>query len=193
MKRSCLLTVIVLMSFCLSAQEEAPAYRHSINVRPLNFFGSRIGANYEYLIAPKHGVVLDARLKFPSAATSGYNVGLSWRNHTKGTMRGFFWGVFANYSLLNSSAEVTSNDTTTEYPFEIKSFKLGANLGKRWMITDFGLNFTLRGGYGYPLLYDFTWTEGNPAEVPEETERLIEGIGKILSGFDAEISIGYAF
>lgn len=184
-------TFVVLTAFNLHAQDND---KHSINIRPLPFLNRTVGINYEYLVAPKHGIVFDTKYRLPGADLSGYSAGLSWRNHTKGGMGSFFWGVFTTYSHVGSEAEVTINDVTTDYPFEINALKVGLNLGKRFLIEDSGFNFTLRGGYGYPILYDFSWTTlGEPDEVPNEVDQLINGVGKILSGFDLELSFGYSF
>ncbi len=78
------------------------------------------------------------------------------------------------------------NDTKTTFGYESPFFLLGANIGTKWQWAN-GVALTLRGGYGIPLLTDFTWTPTDPE--PE----IIKSIVEFFVGLDLEFSVGYSF
>ena len=71
----------------------------------------------------------------------------------------------------------------------MKTTTFGLNIGKRW-VWDSGINVVVRIGYGYAIL-SMTANTNDPNVNNFLSD--IKPILQALAGFDAELSIGYAF
>ena len=66
-------------------------------------------------------------------------------------MNSGFWGIFANYSIVENDVESNDESVKNEYKFSVKSFAIGPDIGFRW-VDKSGINLALRIGYGIPFI-----------------------------------------
>lgn len=183
-----LLTLSLAFAAVIQAQDDSaplPDFRQSLGISPFLFLGG-LGGNYEFLASPRHGLMAEGAYQFAGAASGSYNAGLGYRFHFTPSMESGFLGAFARYGFIHAEAKGEVNDKTTTYKYESPFLLLGANIGTKWQWAN-GVALTLRGGYGFPVYTDFTWTPTDPE--PKFIKTLVE----TLVGLDLEFSVGYSF
>jgi hypothetical protein len=164
--------------------------RSSTNAINVGFVGLQtvsVSLNYEHLFNSKHGLVVGLPLiNTNKGKEMGFSLG--YRHHFKSTMNSGYWGIFANYSEIKSKVEADGY-ALDEYKFKNANFYIGPNIGRRWIFEP-GINLAIRVGYGISLGRNFEWID-----IPEDDDMKdsTESIMKIISSFDAELSIGYCF
>ena len=153
----------------------------ALQIDVAGFFEGAITLNYEYLLFHQHGIVLEGSYYSGWGWDShGENAELAYRWHWARRMNSGFLGAFINYGKNHGNERDIWGDTSVSYTQ--KSITVGPDIGKRW-ITPWGLSVVGRIGYGY------TWSKfNNPAPDQRTINRL-----RWASGFDSELSVGYAF
>ncbi len=145
------------------------------------FLGT-LSLNYEYLINHEHGLVVGGSYYpgYSDGDSHGENLELEYRWHWSKSMSSGFVGAFVNGGRIHGGTTGVFEESDTGYAQT--SVTVGPDLGRRW-VTPWGLSLVGRVGYGY------TWSKfDNPAPDRNTQNRL-----RYLSGFDSEISLGYAF
>ena len=192
MKKTTILFLIIFLSILCKAQKTDDISKVSNNGINIGFMGAlhtvSYSINYEHLFNNRHGLVFGLPLiNMKKGKEKGFS--LSYRNHWKNKMSSPYWGVFLNYSNIETSAKETVNGTlVNEYRLTNSATTIGVNVGRRW-VTNFGLNLAIRTGVGIPFS-KFEWID-NPND--QEFEEFSESVFKIISAFDVELSVGYCF
>ena len=197
-KTTCLIILTSLFVYSLSAQTNPQS---AINLRPFATIYGLPGINFETMIGENSGIAADLYMGnyynfFPNSQMSPdpnyFRISsiLSYRYHFKHSLEGFFIApaskfLYQNFPTIHSEKKAC-----------IKAFYLGANIGTR-KIWDNGFNMTLRVGYNCPVYYDsyLQNLENNSGDNPIEGlfYNTYDYLFILLSGFDAELSVGYAF
>lgn len=187
--------LLLLMAAATGAYAQVPAereLRHTVSSCPLGVAFGIFSANYEYLIAPHHGVV--ARMDYEaipgtyskaSIEANGMAVVINYRWHIQGEMESWFLGAYSRYRQYQGQGEVD----TTEFDFTLRDLTVGLNAGKRW-IWENGFAITAAFGYGH----SFAMGEENRAS--GEIDDAVDAFEKdydFASPFLGELSVGYAF
>ena len=177
------------ITFCYAQENSAgeKEFKNAINIGFVGIQTTSLSINYERLMGGNNGIVIGMPiLNFYDSKERGLS--LNYRRHFRGAMSSGFWGIFANYSLVENEVESTNESVKTEYKFSIKSFAIGPDIGFRW-VDKSGINLALRIGYGIPFSY-FTWkNEPTDKDLADDARFAF----KIISGFDAELTLGYCF
>jgi hypothetical protein len=153
-------------------------FTQHVSLAPGSLLGSLSG-NYEYLVARRHGLLAEAAYAVFGAGAGSWSTGVAYRFHFHGGMGGPFAGPFLRFGEFE-----------TELPLEKGKFEVsgsalvaGANAGYRWQGTR-GVAFTLRGGYGHPVVKEVAWSPSEPKEA---------GFFEGMLGLDVELNVGYSF
>lgn len=173
---------------------------HAINLNPVGIAFGSYGGNYELLLAQTHGLVFEgayANINYSSGSnesrSKGWGLSFNYRWHWSNAMESGFLGVFARYSSAVGTGTVTATSgsvsTKSNFDVDMKTTTFGLNIGKRW-VWDSGINVVVRIGYGYAIL-SMTANTNDPNVNNFLSD--IKPILQALAGFDAELSIGYAF
>ena len=194
----------ILLNSLYAAENPNPetpkTFNHAININPLGLALGAYGGNYELLLGQTHGIVLEAAYSSTKASSGsddatvkGGGGGIQYRWHWSNAMQSGFLGVFVRYSSATGTGVVTttSGSITTKSNFDVSmsGTTIGLNIGKRW-VWDNGINIAARIGYGYTNL-NLSTTSSNT-----DVNKFINDLKPILqavAGFDAELSVGYAF
>lgn len=139
--------------------------------------------NYEYLLAHQHGLVLGGSYYSGWGWNShGENVQLAYRWHFSRSMNSGFIGAFVNAGRNYGNASDLWDYTDDTVNYKQTSITIGPDIGKRW-VSPWGFSVVAQVGYGY------TWSKfDNPVPDQNTQDRL-----RWLTGFNYEISLGYAF
>ncbi len=160
----------------------ADKMKQAVQLDVAGLFLGTLSLNYEYLFNRQHGIVVEGSY-YPGYSdwdSHGENVELAYRWHWARSMNSGFVGVFVNGGRSYGNGREWFADTGTGYTQT--SITVGPDIGRRW-VTPWGLSLVARVGYGY------TWSKfDNPAPDQSTIDRL-----RWESGFDGEISLGYAF
>ena len=144
-------------------------------------FGA-LSLNYEYLFHHQHGIVIEASY-YPGYTdwdSHGEYAELAYRWHWSKSMNSGFVGGFINGGRYYGYYNESHGDNGVGYTQT--SVTLGPDVGRRW-VTAWGFSLVGRIGYGY------AWSKfDNPAPDQHTQDRL-----RWTSGFDSELSLGYAF
>ena len=181
----------------------SPARANAIQIDPLSLYYGAIGANFEHLFAPKHGLMVQTNIGLTSKY-KGYGLGIQYRRHYKSgyDQRGIgtaFWGPFVNLASYTSEITQTTSTSinngpaetsTSIVPYKITYAAIGLNWGRR-VLWDSGFNIVWRIGYGFPIA-DIT-IKDSENKLDSEAKSSVTALMKILSGIDGELSIGIAF
>lgn len=183
-----LATAACLLALCLPAtvraeEEEveeiaADSYTHNVSLAVGSVLGGLSG-NYEHLVARRHGVLAEGGYALFGNGAGSWSVGAGYRFHFHPGMESLFAGAFVRYGEFDTEIPI-EEDT---YDMSGSALILGANAGYRWQWGT-GLTFTLRGGYGIPVVKDVAWSPAEP-----DGAGLIEG----FLGLDLELNLGYSF
>lgn len=177
------------MIFCHAQEQTAneKEFKNSINIGFVGIQTTSLSINYERLITDKDGIVIGLPiLNFYDSKEEGFSI--NYRRHLKSSMNSGFWGIFANYLIVENEVESNNESVKNEYKFSIKSFAIGPDIGFKW-VDKSGINLALRIGYGIPLS-NFKWNnEPTDKDLSDDTRIAF----KIISGFDAELTLGYCF
>jgi hypothetical protein len=138
-----------------------------------------IALNYEYLLFHQHGLVVEGSY-YPGWNSHGENAQLAYRWHFSKSMESGFLGAFVNYGKYHGTIYDYWGDAGESYNH--RSLTVGPNIGKRWVSAS-GFSLVARVGYGY------TW---NTFDKPAPDQSTINRI-RWESGFDSELSVGFAF
>jgi hypothetical protein len=174
----------------------------AVQANPLGFlFGSYAG-NFQYQVAPHHGVMGEIGFASRSSDLGGietsqsrFNIGAHYRYHFNPTMDSWFLGPFAKFVSLNGESTVTTtdlfgNEETESSSYSANTFVLGGNIGRRWIFTQ-GLSLVARVGYGATSVsLDI---EGDGDVLTDDDIEVLERAFGVALGFDFELSIGWAF
>ena len=187
---------IVAQDIDMSPTKEAESsdmeFRHALNICPVAVVFGIYAANYEYIFAPRHGIVVRYEYEaIPKTYTdaniesSGMAFVLNYRLHRKQDLRSSYLGAFARYRIYNGNGSIEAQD----FDFNRKDVTLGLNVGKRWIWNNgFNINFML--GYGY----SFEDRNADPScDAIELSIDNFENDYDFLGSFLGEFSIGYAF
>jgi len=178
-------------SFFVSAPDSTldfkPAQKsNSLSVNPLDALFGRVSGSYEHLFIPRHGLLIEGGYAFGN----GYKITAGYRYHyfaeeCESGLISPFWGFFI-YKGKNSGM-YEDPDTKKKYAYDLDLLTVGVHWGQRnaWGSSFF---YTWRIGYGYPIVLHFDWSNGKPSD-----SSTIEGLAKILTGIDAELSVGFVF
>lgn len=168
-------------------EEDAPAhaFTHSIGVAPLVFLGS-FYANYETLLAPRHGLLAEGGYAFAGPSSGSWGASLGYRYHFTPGLEGLFAGAFVRTGALASEVEIKDGDDESTYDVEGGYATAGANLGYRWQWVN-GVAMSLRGGYGYPFWSEVEWSPD------DDKHGTVKDVFEALMGLDLELSVGYSF
>ncbi|MDH5716923.1 MAG: hypothetical protein OEZ22_04725 [Spirochaetia bacterium] len=153
--------------------------------------------NFEKLLGGAHGIVAEGYFSGSSdgdTTSTAYGGALHYRWHFSNVMQSSgFMGIFGRYLVGNGTGKWDNSLTNQkeEFTLDYSMLWIGANFGKRWKISDSGLNAVFRIGYGYPVMYDSTTTPSNPTV--DDIMDLFTGIVAYIGGVDLEVSVGYAF
>lgn len=179
---------------------EATRFNHAINLNPIGFITGSYGGNYELLLAQTHGLVFEGAYS-NTKATSGSDEATAkggtgafhYRWHWSNAMESGFLGAFVRYSSATGTGNVTTTSgttiTKTNFDVTLTATTIGLNIGKRW-VWDNGINIVARIGYGYSNLnLSTTSTDSNVNKTLSDLKPILQ----VISGLDAELSVGYAF
>jgi Protein of unknown function (DUF3575) len=139
--------------------------------------------NYEYLLAHQHGLVLKGSYYDGwGLGSHGESGELDYRWHFSRSMNSGFIGAFINVgrNYGNVSDLWYSSDDTDSYKQTYVT--IGPDIGKRW-ISPWGFSIVAQVGYGY------TWSKFDDPVPDQSTQDKL----KWLTGFNYEVSLGYAF
>ena len=174
------------------AESSDMEFRHALNMCPVAVVFGIYAANYEYIFAPRHGIVI--RYEYESIPkkytdanieSSGMAFVLNYRLHRKEDLKSAYLGAFARYRIYNGNGSIESQD----FDFTRKDVTLGLNVGKRWIWNNgFNINFML--GYGYSIDDRNADPSSNSIEASIDD---FENDYDFLGSFLGEFSIGYAF
>ena len=149
-------------------------------------------ANYEYIFAPHHGIVVRYEYEsIPETYTdaniesSGMAFVLNYRLLSKKDLRSPYLGAFSRYRIYNGNGSIESED----FEFTRKDVTIGLNAGKRWIWKN-GFNISLMFGYGYSIIDRDAHPSSDAIEVSIDH---FENDYDFLGSFLGEFSIGYAF
>ena len=186
----------LLMSYPLHAQEKketkSSKFKNALNICPIAPLFGIYALNFEHLFDQKNGLVV--RIEYedvPKAYTeaniesNGVAFSLNYRRHIDGQMESLFWGAFARYRTYKGDGELDSGT----FDFNLPSFTLGLNAGKRW-VWDSGFNITVSLGYGYST--DGRNSTPNNNVINEVLDQL-EKEYDFMTPLYGEVSIGFAF
>ncbi len=168
----------------------APAPRlNSVNGHPWGILIGAYSVNYERLLGPTHGVMVEGEyVRFGGdedyVTSYGGNVGYRW--HWSGGQDSGFLG--ANLGYRHGGAGVSGGGEA--HSLSVDTVYVVMNVGRRFAWRS-GFNITLRIGGGRAW-HSVTAESDNPdAEEAEETiEKILNFIPVALDG---ELSVGYAF
>ncbi len=192
-----LITFSIFSSKDLIAQDNEDVsarstFKHAINVCPIAPAFGIYAVNYEYLFKPKHGIVVRIEYEdIPKAYTdadiesNGWAFSLNYRRHLSEEMNSLFLGAYTRYRVYNGDGILA----TEKFDFDLPSFTIGLNGGKRW-VWNSGFNITASLGYGF----SFDDRKATPSN--DSIESVLDKFEKeydFISPFYGELSIGYAF
>jgi hypothetical protein len=146
-------------------------------------FEGAFSVNYEYLLARRHGLVLKGSYYDGwGLGSHGESGELDYRWHLSPGMNSSFIGAFINFGKNSGNvADLWYNSEDTGR-FVQRSITIGPDIGKRW-VSPWGFSLAAQIGYGY------TWSRfDNPVPDQSTQDKL-----QWLTGFNYEVSIGYAF
>ena len=166
---------------------------NSVNVSPLGLAFGSYSVNFERLVTPHHGLLVEGQFSTSSddnnKSTSG-GAALGWRLHFNGTQRSWFVGVMGAYNVGSAEATVTDNAGTRAIDVSTTALSVTANFGKRWVFGP-GINITFRFGLGWGR-YNVT-TESTDPSAKEAVEAVDALLAFFPIGIDGELSIGFCF
>jgi hypothetical protein len=190
-------TILITLLFILSplaaqSESEETAPRHAINACPLGVAFGIFSVNYEYLVAPSHGIL--GRLDYEmipetysegSIDAAGYAAVINYRKHLRDSLDSFYVGTYGRYRVYLGDGRLSGQ----EFSFALPEVTIGINVGRRWLWEN-GFNLNLTFGYGYA----YSWREVENTSV-EATKAIdaFEDEYAFMSPFLGEFSIGYAF
>lgn len=202
------LFVFALSCFAITAafaqeQDNEKEFTMAVQANPLGFLFGTYAGNFQYQVAPHHGVMAEIGFGARSndlggieTSQSRFVIGTHYRYHFNPQMDSWFLGPFAKFVSLNGDSTTTTTDLITSVQTEESSsytantFVLGANIGRRWIFTQ-GLSLVARLGYGATRVnLDI---EGDGDVLTDDDIEVLERAFGIALGFDAELSIGWAF
>lgn len=159
---------------------------NALSINPLGALTGSVSGGYEHLCGQKHGLLLEGGYAFGN----GYDIIVGYRYHyfTEKNESGLispFWGFFIHKGKNSRTYEDT--DKNKKYDYNIDLLTVGVHWGQRHALGG-SFFYTWRIGYGYPIILNFDWSNGKP-----DNSSTIEGIFKLFSGIDGELSIGIVF
>lgn len=185
------------------AQEEEQEFTMAVQANPLGFLFGTYAGNFQYQVAPHHGVMGEIGFASRSSDLGGietsqsrFNIGAHYRYHFDPQMDSWFLGPFAKFVSLNGESTTTTtdlftgNETSESSSYSANTFVLGGNIGRRWIFTQ-GLSIVARVGYGATRVS--LDVEGDGDVLTDDDIEVLERAFGIALGFDAELSIGWAF
>jgi Protein of unknown function (DUF3575) len=160
-------------------------FRRSVSLSALSFLGG-LGVGYEQLVADHHGVLGEAGYSYFGPSAGSWGAKASYRFHFDPGLEGWFLGLYAGYSQVQTEIELPDdNKETVKHDVDADLAQIGANFGYRWQ-WESGFAMVLRGGYGFPALADFTWT-------PEPDDGGLKSFSEAMFHLDLEFTVGYSF
>lgn len=154
-----------------------PSFRHSVSLSGFLLLGS-VQANFEELVAPHHGVVVEGYHAFAGSSRNSSTVGVLYRYH----FRPALGGAFVNLSLRYGDVRFrTPADQEMQTTLRLAALGCGYRLQSKR-----GWAAVARAGYGYQVGARYEWT-------PSEPDRAVAARVQALQGLDLEISLGYSF
>ena len=185
MKKLYFLLTMIALNITQSFGQNEKMYNHAIQTGPIGLAMGNYGANYELIVKQKHGIVLGGSV-YSGQGDDGYNMNFQYRKHKMSEKGSSFWGIFFKYSDINSEFDWKEKGKKENFKFSSESFVLGPYWGKRWIWKS---GFCVLYNFGYGINdTTFEWKD----KIPEH-RKLIEGLHKFFSGFQAELSIGFYF
>ena len=139
--------------------------------------------NYEYLLAHQHGLVLGGSYYTGWGWDShGENVQLAYRWHFSRSMNSGFIGGFVNVGRNHGNESDLWDNADDTAAYTQTSVTIGPDIGKRW-VSPWGFSVVAQVGYGY------TWSKFKDPVPDQSTQDKL----RLLTGFNYEVSLGYAF
>ncbi|MDD5675022.1 MAG: DUF3575 domain-containing protein [Chitinivibrionales bacterium] len=155
-----------------------------VDMAALMFGG--IALNYEYLLHHEHGFVV-AGSYYSGWDLDGENGALEYRWHWAQSMHSGFLGVFINGGRYHGNeSDLPDNSNNSSGRYTQTSVTVGPDIGQRWVSAG-GLSVVARIGYGYTWS-KFDWDPASPIPDQNAIDQL-----RWNTGFDYELSLGYAF
>ena len=200
--------VIAILSMALLAQDSTKAEAtknegmpmtdntvtaiNAITINPVGLIWGNINVAYERFLQGKYGAMGQVSYFFQQGiGLAGHFRYHLYKNESHSGMSSPFIAGFAEFDLTKDEAEIEeeNSDAKTIYTMDVIYLKIGANAGRRWVLSN---NWAIVGriGYGIPVVANFKW---NKAHVDESKAKSVENKKRFWNGVDAELSIGYAF
>jgi hypothetical protein len=199
--------VIAILSMALLAQDSTKAEAtknegmpmtdntvtaiNAVTINPVGLIWGNINVAYERFLQGKYGAMGQVSYFFQQGiGLAGHFRYHLFRNESHSGMSSPFIAGFAEFDLTKDEAKIEDPPgNVTVYPMDIIYLKIGANAGRRWVLSN---SWTIVGriGYGIPVVANFKW---NNKHVDEGDSKSVENKKRFWNGVDAELSIGYAF
>jgi hypothetical protein len=163
---------------------------NAVNINPVSLIWGNISASYERFLGDKHGAMLQAAFFLKSGfGVAGHYRYHYFKNDSHSGISSPFIGAFVCFEQTKDDANIknSSAGTTNVNHIDVTYLKIGANWGRRWVLSN-KMNIAARIGYGFPVIANFKWRTD-----PLTDKSKTENSKKYWNGVDAELSLGYTF
>ena len=167
-------------------EQGALPFRNSISLSSFLLLGS-LQVNYERLAGKRHGLLAEGYYAFGGTSANSWTLGASYRYHFKPSLKGLFVNAFYRHGgNFTNTIKIKENNATTTYKLKTQLNVLGMGIGNRWQWNN-GLAVVVRGGYGYQINPDYSWSPNVPTDNDTKSRQ------EAQLGLDLELSVGYSF
>jgi hypothetical protein len=188
MKRFVTLCVLI---FAVSVRADDTLSRalNFIGISPIMPLFGILDGEYEHRFG-HHGLAIGGQYALP-LLEEAYSVSVDYRYHfTKDQLSRFIGPYFRTGYLAQ---EITDSDRS-KYRYSLKYTSIGIDYGKRaYLWEKIKLLYSYRIGIGYPFESKIDWHGARPESIGGISIGTFEGLIKISSYIDGELTIGWAF